>query len=643
MPALVYKYRVNPMGGAQARRDVLNQPELLDQFRLAHQLRNDLVRIEYTHKEAKAGLWSRHPAVAEAETAVAAADAAVEELLTRAKQEHAEDRSTKTRPETARELAAAKKALKVAKADRRTAKSDTYAAAKPELEVLQADRKAAIKNLYTVYCQTGRPATPWCTACDHHGISDGTCEACGAEQPAVKLYWATYNAVTDGHRTALKLVEQHRKAGRAAQLRFHRWDGTGRVAVQLQKQAGDPDRGPALLSSGAGKWTNVLRLPEAVARTDWDTLSRGERTRAGRAEVQWCIGGGRMVTLPVQFHRPLPEGCEVLQAELVRTRIAEQTVMHLCLTIRIPDPTPPEDRPVIAVHTGWRTRDDGSVRVAAWRCDSVRLTVPDHLRDVIATHDTGHTGEIVLPARWLDGAGQTAALASQRSLSFDPIRDKIASWLDEHPQPATGGREPLTGGNVRLWRSPNRLAALATRWRDTPPVGDGGVDIAATLEAWRKQDKHLWRWQDHGREQQIGRRNDGWRRAAAWLADNAGLIVVDDTPLAELRRRPDVADVDSPDPNVPNVVADRARERATIAAPGYLRAAVTTAAARRGVPTLTVDAGNLTRTHRACAHTADPDPRYAAAAVVVCPHCLRPYDQDHNATGLMIDRAVNAQ
>jgi hypothetical protein len=37
---------------------------------------------------------------------------------------------------------------------------------------------------------------------------------------------------------------------------------------------------------------------------------------------------------------------------------------------------------------------------------------------------------------------------------------------------------------------------LAHLWRGDPPPD--GAALAAELEAWRKQDKHLWEWQAHG-------------------------------------------------------------------------------------------------------------------------------------------------
>lgn len=640
MATIVHKYRVKASGSAAQRRETLGQPTMMDQFVLAHRLRNALVEIEHAHDNAKAELWQQYPATAAANAALQAADAEVLALLEQARAEHSQDRSTKTRPATAKALAAARKVCREARAARRTAIADMYALAKPQLERLQSARQAQIKALYALYCQEGRPVYATCAACQGRELDGhGACLACGAVQPLTKLYWATYNAVTQSHQTAMKLISGKRKKGEAAELRFHRFDGTGRIAVQLQKQAGDPARTGAMLSSGGGKWHNVLRLPAVVAHTDWDTLTRPEQKRLAGGDIHWSIGSGKMIVLPVHFHRPLPSDSEVLQAELVRTRIADQFIMHLCLTLRVPDPdpAPAENRPVIAVHTGWRSRSDGSVRVATWRCDSATLRVPDHLHDLIAVHDSGHTGEVVLPARWLDGAAQTASLDSRRSLSQDAIRDKVASWLDEHPQPDED-KGQLTGVAVRQWRSPNRLAALAIRWRENPPTGDGAAELAELLEAWRKQDKHLWQWRDHGRHQQSGRRNDGWRAVAAWLADSAGLLLTDDTDLAELRRRPGVADANTPDPAVPTAVADAARERAAIAAPGFLREAIIAAAQRRGVPHAAVGSAGLTRTHRACGYTAEPDSRFAASVVVTCPRCDRPYDQDHNATGLMIDR-----
>ena len=210
----------------------------------------------------------------------------------------------------------------------------------------------------------------------------------------------------------------------------------------------------------------------------------------------------------------------------------------------------------------------------------------------------------------------------------------MAAWLDEHPQPDPRPDDPeqlLTGARVRAWRSPGRLAALALRWRDAPPPGSDAV--VTQLEAWRRRDRHLWEWEAHERAQVTAGRDDAWRRVGAWLAGGAGTLLVDDANLAALRRRDDPADDDSV---LPGGVTAAARARATLVAPGRLRQLVTDAAARRGVTVQVVTAAGLTRTHAGCGHIGDRDARYAASTMVPCPGCGDFYDQDRNATALML-------
>jgi len=359
--------------------------------------------------------------------------------------------------------------------------------------------------------------------------------------------------------------------------------------------------------------------------------------RTGQACI--AVGDGRTVTVPVVVHRMLPADADVCAVELVVSHLAGKVQAALCVLAKVPDPAPIRDRPPVAVHTGWRTRLDRSIRVAVWASPHPLPPPPDRLADTVLAHDSGRWGELILPAAMVDVAGRAAALRSRRDLAFDPVRDKLADWLDHQPQPNPTTADDdvlLTGAQVRRWRSPARLAALTIRWRTTPPTGEGAADITALLEAWRVQDKHLWTWETNERDQTNNRRDDTWARAAAWLNAHAGTIVLDDTDLTAVRRRTDTAD---DDPMLPEVAAAKARARAMLAAPGRLRHRLTATAERVGVTVHTVPATGLTRTHRACGHTATPHPRYAAAAVVTCPHCQQDYDQDHNAALIILDRA----
>lgn len=639
MATLVYRYRINPMGSAAARRDVLNHPDLLTQFQFAHRLRNALVELERDQEDAMAVLWSAQPAVAAAESELVAAEAVLLPLIDAAKTKQSTTRTRGTASDDEVSITAARAAVKQARTARRAAISACYAQVKPQIETIRGNHRAAVKDLYRQFCQDGQARHRCCPACTVPPESD-TCTACNAHNPRAKLHWSTYNAVVDDHRTAVKLIAQKRRNGQPAALRFHRWDGTGRIAVQLQRQAADPPRTPTTLSDTNGKWRNVLLLPPIAAtpQTVWDAMSRAEQRAAGRSTIRWYLGSSTHHTLPVQFHRPLPEDSEVLQAELVRTRTGPDTAMYLCLTVRIPDPTPAEGQPV-AVHIGWRRRPDGSIRVATWRTITP-VTVPTNLTDVVTVHPGGTSGEIIAPATWLAAADRFNGVASTRSLTFNSIQNKVADWLTTNPQP-----DGPTAADVRQWRSPNRLATLALTWRANPPVGDDTTDIAAMLEAWRRQDKHLWLWHAHGTNKRHGRRDDAWRAAAAWITSFAGTVVVDDTDLAELRRRPDITDT----PALPGPAADRARANAVSVAPGNLRSAVVNAAGRRGVHVATISGARLTRHHTTCGYTADTKGRsttttadYAARTVVTCPGCGADYDQDHNATRVLLDTHTNA-
>lgn len=646
MATLVYQFPVRTLGTAAARRDILCHPLIVEQIHLAHQLRNVLVAVELDHEKALRALWSEDHAVATAEEAMTQAEQQLQLLFEQAKKEHQDDRSTATRPDTSRKIATIRGHVKEARAARKAALTAARPSMKPREHELDVKRKEAIKATYADFVQTRG------------------------------LHWASYNAVKAHHQTAVTSVIAARKAGRVAQLRFKRWDGTGTITVQLQRMHGgdcrcsncaekqtrairkdnpnaaavlpdpnypptDPPRTPRLLASGEGKWRNVLQIGGWMDPDEWQQLPLSKRRQAGRTNALWSFGLGRQITLPVGIRKMMPADADITMAQLTRRRIAGQFNLMLNVTATVPDPTP-SDGPPIAVHMGWRQRSDGSIRVATW-ASSQPLHVDERVRDVILIHGDGRSGEIIVPASWLEELARCDEIRAQRDKNQAPVQEQLAAWLDEHPQPDPTPDEPdrmLTGAQVRQWRSPNRLASIAIRWQQQQPTEPGGVDMAIHLETWRKQDKHLWEWEYNLRDQLIRRRTDGWRRAAAQLSSQVGAVIVDATDLAALRRRSDVAD---DDPVLPGKLAQAARARASFASPGSLRATITAAANRRGVAEITVPAQHLTRTHRRCGHVADPHPRYAASTTVMCPNCGDMYDQDFNAAQLMLQRAQDGQ
>lgn len=678
MATLVYQYGIirhaKERGGPRTR-----IPEEIwdEQLRLAHQMKNELVALEYQHEARVEELWLTYPSVAGPAAELAAAEEQFEELRKRAAKERSADRSIAARPATAEEIKACKARVKAARDAKRQAIALVRNVAKPQLERLKAEHKEAIKTCRQEFSEKG-------------------------------LYWATYNAVLTDHSVRVQLVARARKEGRPARLRFHRFDGTGSVSVQLQRQHGtacrcpgcaakltaamqkqlaaacpgcaektctthlvaadpahppqDPPRTPQLIASDGGKWRNVLQVKPWMPPAEFAALPRHKQREVGYGEVVWCVGQGRTVTLPVRTHRMLPEDAEICEAQITIRRIGGQWTAALNLTVQLPDPEPVEGKPVASLHVGWRARPDGSARAAVWACTQP-LSVPQRLRDIVVARDGGRWGEVVLPGRWLDYAGRPAAVRSDRDKMFEPVRAALADWLEEHPEACD---ERLTPGWVRMWRTPARLAALVNRWRiDGPPAGCGqlvdlfaawrasgekdlltwlggeqdrpAADLVALLEGWRRQDKHLWRYEGNERAQHLDLRDDAYRRVAAWLAGQVGMLVVDNTKLSAIRTRPDPADAD---PTLPGVAADRARARAALVAPGRLRQIAVATHQQAGAAVTEVEATNASRLHRQDGYLNAAHPQFAAAAMVVCGQCGLTYDQDRNAAELMIDRAT---
>lgn len=641
--------RTRCRGRAGARYGLPQQ--VTSQLELAWSMRQDLITLRLQHEAAVKAMWATVGAVAKIEARLAAAEERAAAAEERARAAHSRDRSLATDPETAADLRAIRREAKELRLARRAAIAEARPGKKAEIEQLKAAHREAVT-------------------------------ACRREYAARGLHWGTYNAVLTDHSAAVQLVEKRRAEGHPARLRHRRHDGTGTIAVQLQREQGvtpqeraqitalaaegktpgqiaaetgrqartvalilrrknataspgrqpDPPRSPELLASGQGKWRNVLQLRPWMPPEEFAALSCAQRRRIARTgEVVLAVGGAQTVTLPVSVHRMLPAEGEVVSAELTVTRTAGQWNAAVTLVVQTADPDPAEGHPPVALHCGWRQRGDGSVRVGTWAFPQP-LRVPAHLAHLAIPHDGGRWGEIIVPASWVDHAGYPPSLRGIRDTAMDPVREKAADWLTGHPQD-----DGPAAADVRRWRSPDRLYELALRWREAPPAGDGGPEIAALLEAWRVRDRHLWEAQAHTSQQLTARRDDAWRNVAAWLTAAASILITDDSDYARLRRKGDPAEEH---PVMPGEQQRKARARAALAAPGRLRQLMVTAAARRGVTVRESKSAYLTRRCPFCGETGTKtDRRYVAAAVVTCPHCRLGYDQDRSAAAIMLAHA----
>jgi hypothetical protein len=630
MTVLVYRYAVKG-----------RIPDVvIDEIRRGHILRNQITEIYRAADEQVAALYTAQPGIADVQETAEAARRHVQELRDQIQAGKADGRTRRPDPDLAARLAAARQDLTGARAALRTAKAAVRDTLKPQEKAIRDQAYTAVRALYP------------------QAVSGILFE--GTPAPGA-VYWATFNMVAAQQRAALGRVIQRRAEGQPAELGFRRWEGEGTIAVQLQRGAGDPPRSPAMLADpGAGKWRNVALLTPGLDEAAWAALPPAERKRA---ELRFRVGSGdtaTMETLRIVLHRPVPDGADITRMQVTVRRVTSTRVKaSIALTLRTPDPQPRAGGQPAAAHTGWRVLNDGSIRVAVIagatspppgtglvkdvgsartrlraRLAGTRSGVPARpwaggpagpRESGIRDHGTWQ--EIVIPASIRGTDEHVRSLQSIRTRELERARAAIAAHLAQHPD----SKEVIDpDGTLDRWRSPRRFTrALEALETSDPP--QHAADLLAVLRAWRDQERHLEAWQVHERQRHItGWRRDMYRTVAAWLADTAGVIIVDSWPAVRLR--PAAQDEDTPQ-------MAAARANAVLAAPGELRHAIEVASARRGVTVQPGPAG-AGSVHFGCPGGGElPAEERALHVVVTCRGCGRQVDQDRNMLAAMLASA----
>lgn len=571
--------------------------EAFRQLRLANDLRNRLVEAERAHEDTVAAIWATDPACAAAQQEVADCVAAEADMVERAKRERVKDRTTTPRDGTAAYLAAARTHLKTARKELQAARDAAYPALAPQFH---AARKA-------VSALTGAGGEWSCANTDLHA--------------------GTWSDTVDRHKVAVAELGKRRAAGQWGRMQFHRFDGSGTLRAQLQRGAGDPPRTFELLSTGGGKWANVCTITRLAPHPDMVVNGKGgngKDTLHGRDRMwtlSMTLGHGRgHIEVPFVMHRPLPAGADITDVRVTRRRVAGSHKLTVQFTCRLDAPAPKPAGHVAGVHVGWRSFGPKGVRVGVVRGTHLE-PAPAHLTaaGVLTVADDGRTAEVFVPRPWVEVMARTAGTRATRDKALDTLRAQVVAAL---PVPEL----PVTAAEVARWRSPARFARLARDWPADHP-------LAARLEAWRVQDRHLWEWEAHERDQVAARRRGAWREVAAWLTACTSRLAVGAMHLPDLSEVPDVGCEDTRQ-------ARLARAQRQLAAPGELRHAVRQTATANGVAVDAVDSRRVSIVHAACGTlTADRD-HMGDKASVWCEACGVAYDQDHNAAALLLARAL---
>lgn len=595
------------------------------QIRLANRMWNDLVAIHRRYQER------RQEIRAHASADVEALEAERARLLTerdelRAALKRARQSSRGRVPAPAR-LAEIGAALRALKEPLKTAREEARESILPALREVDASENAEVEALRVRYQGLG-------------------------------LYWGTIADILQVRWPAAR--KRRLPDGRPAELRFHRYDGSGTLTV-LTHQAEGGEWPATWRGIREGKYSAVRIIdpkgdpPEPVLRNGRPVCARrrdpatGElleerpvyrrrlpvlrlQVRAERAKGAdgWVRLEPAWVEAPIIIHREPPPDAWIVRVQLVRERVAGRWEYAVCVTADEDAPTR-ETGPRVALDIGWRVLPDGRQRAGYW------------------LGEDGQGGEVEVPASVLERLEKAESIRAIRdrilneakaaldAWARDRERATLPGWLADavygHPERPVlddEGRPVLredgspvvqrAGRPLMEWRSAERLAALTVRWRDERFPGDEGG--FGPLEAWRKRDGHLWRYETGLRRGAERHRLHAYRDLAARLAERYAEAVVERFDLRELARLPA--------PEAGAAGEGRAQRHASrTAAPSALRGALVQAFAARGGHVIQASAEWTTRRCAGCGEIVPAD--YAAEVMVRCPACGAWYDQDTNA------------
>lgn len=408
-------------------------------------------------------------------------------------------------------------------------------------------------------------------------------EAAKKARQQSQLYWGNYNAVLQAYETARS---QAMKDG--TELKFRRFDGQGRFVVQLQDGC------------------NVEGLTQGTKPVKLDLTPTPIPGRKGvpRPRLSMTVytrdRQPRLVTWPIIYNRPLPEGfCRIQNVVVTRRRVATRwryAVVFTCLIDTPPSVSPSEAS--CGINLGFRTTSAG-LRVAT-------------------IHAKQYTYRLQLSNAWMSHMDALEVLHQERDKARNQIHAVLKAHWPERPAniPEEFG-ERLENLVKAQQISTASLASIAICWRKYP---DWWPAMFQRLESWRSADKKQFEREANDREHMMLVRREQYRLFARDLAQRFGLIRIGKIDLRSM------AVLETAD-GAENKLHQRARRNRTRASLYLLQCEIEKQAAKFGSRVEYIGGATTTPCHQCgdrCAVSKEN-------VMHVCEHCGAVWDQDENA------------
>lgn len=309
------------------------------------------------------------------------------------------------------------------------------------------------------------------------------------------LWWGNYNAVYASYNVA-----RSRAMKEGVDLKFHRFDGSGRFTCQIQGGMTVEE-----LFEGQ-KIVGVKPLPKDAYTHPY----KGERRRLQRTELSFTIytkdNARRTLSFPMIMHRPFPEDVRIKHAVISKKRIGTNFKWSITITAtKEGEKFQPDLSKKVAcgINWGWKLLKNGSLRIAT----------------VVGSDNTEEhfilPADVVLKFKYID------ELKSKLDTEINEMHAAIKKFeFGDIPD------EVLAEKIKKIRRAPKigagKLAACVLLWKDN--FADFQPVFLEKFESWRKVDKRKRNEISNLRGKLIRRRLDLYRNYAKKIANKYGLI-----------------------------------------------------------------------------------------------------------------------
>lgn len=316
--------------------------------------------------------------------------------------------------------------------------------------------------------------------------------------------------------TLIDIRQNRVKGSRDPQFRRH--DGQGQLSLQVQAPAGKPPF----------KFADLLACEDSRVRfkltSEWKR--HGAKGKQKAKGVLWIRLGTEdnkplWVKFPMVMHRKLPLDAHIKWVHIVCRKVATKYVWSVQFVVsRESEELWAESRVIsptgkVGIDVGWRLVDGKSRRVA------------------VAVGDDGKEHQLIFPKEKLDRWAKVDDLRSIRDKEFNSALELLKLWIKEKKETLPEELQEKFK-TVPQWRSPNRLAAAVIFWRGHRFSGD--ENMFQEMERWRKQDKHLYEWQENQRKNNLEWRSQYYREWILYLRSQYHEIGIENLNWANLKK-----------------------------------------------------------------------------------------------------------